>query len=137
MKRRITAAALAGATALSLAVVPAAEAAENQDILDTLDKFDGKVQEAKKKVRTEVERAKLQKILREKGTGAAPDTQTTRDWVDGSVENGSSADEAYRATQAGWILTWIAVAAAGLGAIGYGAKAAGVLPPQFAQALPF
>lgn len=84
-----------------------------------------------------MERAKLRKILHDKGTGAAPDTQTTRDWVDGSVKNGSSAEEAYRATQAGWILTWIAVAAAGLGVIGYGAKAAGVLPPQVAQALPF
>ncbi|MDK8364496.1 hypothetical protein [Corynebacterium sp. UMB10119B.1] len=53
------------------------------------------------------------------------------------MENGSSAEEAYRATQVGWILTWIAVAAAGLGTIGYGAKVAGVLPPQVAQALPF
>ncbi|MCQ4606738.1 hypothetical protein [Corynebacterium pseudogenitalium] len=84
-----------------------------------------------------MERAKLRKILHDKGTGAAPDTQTTRDWVDGSVKNGSSAEEAYRATQAGWILTWIAVAAAGLGVIGYGAKVAGVLPPQVAQVLPF
>lgn len=137
MKRRITAAALAGATALSLAVVPAAEAAETPDVLDTLDKVDGKLQDVEKKVRTKVERAELRRILHDKGTGAAPDTQTTRDWVAGSVENGSSAEEAYRATQAGWILTWIAVAAAGLGAIGYGAKVAGVLPPQVAQALPF
>ncbi|OFT31027.1 hypothetical protein HMPREF3170_02080 [Corynebacterium sp. HMSC08D02] len=137
MKRRITAAALAGATALSLAVAPTTQAEENPDILDTLDKFDGKVQEVEKKIRTKAERFELREILQEKGTGAAPDTQATRDWVYGSVENGSSAEEAYRATQVGWILTWIAVATADLGAIGYGAKAVGVLPPQVAQALPF
>ena len=55
----------------------------------------------------------------------------------GSIEAGSSAEETYRATQAGWILTWIAVSIAGLGLIGYGAKAAGVLPPQLTGQLPF
>ncbi|WCZ35569.1 MULTISPECIES: hypothetical protein [Corynebacterium] len=43
--------------------------------------------------------------------------------VEGSVDAGSSIN--------------IAVSVAGLGLIGYGAKAAGVLPPQLAGQLPF
>ena len=112
--KRFTAAALAAATAMSLAVAPAQ--AQQNDL---------------------VEAAKLVKILVEKGTGAAPDTEGAGKMMGGSVKAGSSAQEAYNATQAGWILTWIAVSVAGLGLIGYGAKAAGVLPPQLAGQLPF
>ncbi|WP_153953114.1 hypothetical protein [Campylobacter jejuni] len=45
----------------------------------------------------------------------------------GSVMAGSSAKTAYGATQFGWTLTWIAVAAAGIGLIGAAAKQAGLL----------
>lgn len=121
--KRFTAAALAAATAMSLAVAPAQAAPKPNNELE--------------EARQGVEAIKLLGILADKGTGAAPQTEGAGDMMAGSIEAGSSAEEAYRATQAGWILTWIAVSVAGLGLIGYGAKAAGVLPPQLAGQLPF
>lgn len=123
MKRRFTAAALAAATTVSLAVAPAEAATQPNNEAEEL--------------RQGVEAVKLLGIVADKGPGAAPNTEAVGEMMAGSVQSGSSAEEAYRATQAGWILTWIAVSAAGLGLIGYGAKAAGVLPPQIAAALPF
>ena len=75
-----------------------------------------------------MEKRKLDKKLEDEGYGAAPKTDGAKDMIVGSVEQGSSADQAYQATQAGWILTWVAVAAAGLGAIGFVANQAGLLP---------
>lgn len=121
--KRFTAAALAAATAMSLAVAPAQAAPKPNNELEEL--------------RQGVEAAKLLGILADKGAGAAPNTEGAGEMMAGSVQAGSSAEEAYRASQAGWILTWIAVSVAGLGLIGYGAKAAGVLPPQIAGQLPF
>lgn len=112
--KRFTAAALTAATAVSLAAAPAQ--AQQNDL---------------------IEAGKLVRIVSEKGLGAAPDTEGAGKMMGGSIKSGSSAQEAYNATQAGWILTWIAVSVAGLGLIGYGAKAAGVLPPQLAGQLPF
>lgn len=121
--KRFTAAALAAATAISLAAAPAQAAPKPNNELE--------------EARQGVEAIKLLGILGDKGLGAAPATEGAGDMMAGSVQAGSSAEEAYRATQAGWILTWIAVSVAGLGLIGYGAKAAGVLPPQLAGQLPF
>ena len=121
--KRFTAAALAAATAMSLAVAPAQAAPKPNNELE--------------EARQGVEAIKLLGIVGDKGLGAAPVTDGASDMIVGSVQAGSSAEEAYRATQAGWILTWIAVSVAGLGLIGYGAKAAGVLPPQIAGQLPF
>ncbi|MCQ4616905.1 hypothetical protein KBX29_08715 [Corynebacterium sp. CCUG 18816] len=100
--KRLTAATLAAATAMSLAAAPA------------------QADEA-------LERAKFLGILAVKGTGAAPDTEPVGKMVVGSIKAGSSAEEAYNATQAGWIITWIAVAATGLGALAFGAKQVGLL----------
>lgn len=121
--KRFTAAALAAATAMSLAVAPAQAAPKPNNELE--------------EARQGVEAIKLLGIVGDKGLGAAPVTDGASDMIVGSVQAGSSAEEAYRATQAGWILTWIAVSVAGLGLIGYAAKAAGVLPPQIAGQLPF
>ena len=121
--KRFTAAALAAATAMSLAVAPAQAAPKPNNELE--------------EARQGVEAIKFLGILGDKGLGAAPKTEGAGQMMGGSIEAGSSAEEAYRATQAGWILTWIAVSVAGLGLIGYGAKAAGVLPPQLAGQLPF
>ena len=121
--KRFTVAALAAATAMSLAVAPAQAAPKPNNELEG--------------ARQGVEAFKLLGIVGDKGLGAAPVTDGASDMIVGSVQAGSSAEEAYRATQAGWILTWIAVSVAGLGLIGYAAKAAGVLPPQIAGQLPF
>ncbi|RUQ11701.1 hypothetical protein D8M31_08790 [Corynebacterium genitalium] len=121
--KRFTAAALAAATAMSLAVAPAQAAPKPNNELE--------------EARQGVEAIKLLGILGDKGFGAAPVTEGADEMMAGSIKAGSSAEETYRATQAGWILTWIAVSVAGLGLIGYGAKAAGVLPPQLAGQLPF
>jgi len=121
--KRFTAAALAAATAMSLAVAPAQAAPKPNNELE--------------EARQGLEAVKLVGILADKGNGAAPDTEAAGKMMFGSIEAGSSGEEAYRATQAGWILTWIAVSVAGLGLIGYAAKAAGVLPSQLAGQLPF
>ena len=121
--KRFTVAALAAATAISLAAAPAQAAPKPNNELE--------------EARQGVEAIKLLGIVGDKGLGAAPVTDGASDMIVGSVQAGSSAEEAYRATQAGWILTWIAVSVAGLGLIGYAAKAAGVLPPQIAGQLPF
>ena len=121
--KRFTAAALAAATAISLAAAPAQAAPKPNNELE--------------EARQGVEAIKLLGIVGDKGLGAAPVTDGASDMIVGSIQAGSSAEEAYRATQAGWILTWIAVSVAGLGLIGYAAKAAGVLPPQIAGQLPF
>ncbi|MGV0346071.1 hypothetical protein HMPREF2785_00310 [Corynebacterium sp. HMSC067D03] len=123
MKRRLTAAALAAATTVSLAMVPAEAATKPNNEAE--------------EVRQAVEAVKLLGIIADKGTGAAPNTEPVGNMMAGSIKAGSSGEEAYRATQAGWALTWIAISVAGLGLIGYGAKAAGILPPQVAAALPF
>lgn len=118
-----TAAALAATTTISLAAAPAQAAPQPNNELE--------------QARQGVEAIKLLGILADKGPGAAPNTEAAGEMMAGSIQAGSSAEEAYRASQAGWILTWIAVSVAGLGLIGYGAKAAGVLPPQIAGQLPF
>ncbi|OIR46056.1 hypothetical protein BJP08_00130 [Corynebacterium sp. NML140438] len=66
-------------------------------------------------------------LLATKGLGAMPDTEGAGKMAAGSIKAGSSAEEAYKATQAGWIITWIAVAATGLGAMAFGAKQVGLL----------
>ncbi len=119
--KRFTAATLAAATALSLAVAPAhaAEPQPNNEL---------------ESIRQGAELIKLAGILANKGTGAIPDTNGAGDMIVGSVQKGSSAEQAYNASQAGWALTWIAVAAAGLGAIAFIAQQAGLIP---AGTLPF
>lgn len=109
--KRFSAATVAAATALTLVAMPA-QAAENE--IDT--------------VRETVEGLKLIGIFADKGVGAAPDTELAGEWAFGSVAKGSSAEEAYRATQAGWGILWAVLAVAGLGAIGFGAQQAGLLP---------
>ena len=74
-----------------------------------------------------IEAAKLVGMFVLRGTGAAPNTKATGEMAAGSVMAGSSAKTAYGATQFGWTLTWIAVAAAGIGLIGAAAKQAGLL----------
>ena len=118
MKRRLTAAALAAATALTIATVPAEAQTANQ-------------------LKTALNSREFLEHVATKGWGAMPVTEGAGNMVDGSIAAGSSGTQAYNATQAGWILTWIAISVAGLGLIGYGAKAAGILPPQVAAALPF
>lgn len=103
--KRITAATLAAATAMSLAAAPAQ--AEEHD--------------------PAYEAGELIRIWATKGTGAAPDTAPVGKMAYGSIEAGSSSEEANKATQAGWILTWIALAATGLGAMAFGAKQVGLL----------
>ena len=103
--KRITAATLAATTAMSLAAAPAQ--AEQHDVSYESLEFLG--------------------LLATKGTGAAPDTDGAGKMALGSMKAGSSGEEAYNATQAGWIITWIAVAATGLGALAFGAKQVGLL----------
>lgn len=103
--KRITAATLAAATAMSLAAAPA-QAEEHDPAYEAVEYL---------------------RILATKGTGAAPDTEPVGKMVAGSIKAGSSAEEAYNATQAGWIITWIALAATGLGAMAFGAKQVGLL----------
>ncbi|MGJ4051184.1 hypothetical protein ACN4DP_08895 [Corynebacterium macclintockiae] len=107
--KRIATATVAAATALSLAAAPAQAAPSTPT-------------NAQK-----VEMAKLAGIFVLQGTGAAPNTGPTGKMAAGSVMAGSSAKTAYGATQFGWALTWIAVAAAGIGLIGAAAKQAGLL----------
>lgn len=143
--KRIVAAGVAAATALSLAAVPAQAAEESNEFIGGVRKAvegpKGVVEEtlegAEEGARQGVEKRKLDKKLEDEGYGAAPKTDGAKDMIVGSVEQGSSADQAYKATQAGWILTWIAVAAAGLGAIGLVADQAGVLPAGMMPKLPF
>lgn len=103
--KRITAATLAAATAMSLAAAPA-QAEEHNPAYEA---------------------GKLIGLWATKGTGAMPNTEGAGKMAGGSIKAGSSAEEAYNATQAGWILTWIAVAATGLGALAIGAKQVGLL----------
>ena len=141
--KRILAAGLAGVTALSLATVPAQAAEESNDFIEGVrDAADGAkgviggaLEGAEEGARQGNEKRKLNKQLEEEGYGAVPQTDGAKKMMDGSIEQGSSADQAYDASQAGWILTWIAVAAAGLGAIGFVANQAG-LPPNMPN-LPF
>lgn len=135
MKRTI-AAGLATATALSLTAVPAQAAEESNEFIEGVREavegpkgvVEDTLQGAEEGARQGMEKRKLDKKLEDEGYGAAPKTDGAKDMIVGSVEQGSSADQAYKATQAGWILTWIAVAAAGLGAIGFVANQAGLLP---------
>lgn len=116
--KRFTATALAAAIAVSVAAAPAQAA--NNDI---------------ENARQITEAAKVLGIAANKGGwGAMPDTKPAGEMIAGSVEKGSSAEQAWAATQAGWSLTWIAVAAAGLGAIAFIAQQAGLIP---AGTLPF
>lgn len=147
--KRILAAGLAGVTALSLAAAPAQAAEDTNDFFDgvrekaqeselidgvrdaaqgTKDFVEDTLEGAEEGARKGVEKRKLDKKLEEDGYGAAPQTDGAKDMMVGSVERGSSADQAYKASQAGWILTWIAVAAAGIGAVGFVANQAGLLP---------
>ncbi|WP_421628784.1 hypothetical protein [Corynebacterium pseudogenitalium] len=103
--KRITAATLAAATAMSLAAAPAQ--AEEQDVAYEVGKLIG--------------------LWAVNGTGPVPNTEGAGKMAAGSVKAGSSGEEAYKATQAGWIITWIAVAATGLGALAFGAKQVGLL----------
>ena len=107
--KRFATAAVAAATALSLATAPAQAAPSTPT-------------DAQK-----IEAAKLVGMFVRRGTGAAPNTKATGEMAAGSVMAGSSAKTAYGATQFGWTLTWIAVAAAGIGLIGAAAKQAGLL----------
>lgn len=117
--RRLTAASVVAATALTLITVPAqAEERSQAEIYQEQQKFIG--------------------IAAQRGTwGAMPETVPAGQMADGSVEAGSSGREAWQATQAGWTLTWIAVSAAGLGIIAFGLDQAGVLPPSISAQLPF
>ena len=147
--KRILAAGLAGVTALSLAVAPAQAAEGNSDFIDGVREkakdselidgirdaaegpkgvVEGALEGAEEGARQGIEKRKLDKKLEEDGYGAAPQTDGAKDMMVGSVERGSSADQAYKASQAGWILTWLAVAAAGIGAVGFVANQAGLLP---------
>ncbi|MGV0375287.1 hypothetical protein ACUY2P_06865 [Corynebacterium hadale] len=144
MKRTVVAG-LAAATALSLAAVPAQAAEESNEFIEDVRKavegpkgiVEDTLEGAEEGARQGVEKRKLDKKLEDEGYGAAPKTDGAKDMMVGSVEQGSSADQAYQATQAGWIATWIAVAAAGLGAIGLVADQAGVLPAGMMPKLPF
>ena len=144
MKRTI-AAGLATATALSLTAVPAQAAEDSNEFIEGVREavegpkgvVEDTLQGAEEGARQGMEKRKLDKKLEDEGYGAAPKTDGAKDMIVGSVEQGSSADQAYKATQAGWILTWIAVAAAGLGAIGFVADQAGVLPAGMMPKLPF
>lgn len=143
--KRTVAAGLAAATALSLAAVPAQAAEESNEFIDGVRKavegpkgiVEDTLEGAEEGARQGVEKRKLDKKLEDEGYGAAPKTDGAKDMMVWSVEQGSSADQAYKATQAGWILTWIAVAAAGLGAIGFVADQAGLLPAGMMPKLPF
>ncbi|MGV0346069.1 hypothetical protein HMPREF2785_00320 [Corynebacterium sp. HMSC067D03] len=122
--KRTTVAVLAATTALSLATVPAHGI--------TVDEA-----RAQDEARNAKEVEKLIKKWDENGYGAMPNTYEAGYMAGGSVKAGSSGEQAYGATQAGWVATWIAVSAAGLGLIAFAAKQAGVLPPQIAGQLPF
>lgn len=143
--KRIVAAGVAAATALSLAAVPAQAAEGSNEFIEDVRKavegpkgvVEDTLEGAEEGARQGVQKRKLDKKLEDEGYGAAPKTDGAKDMIVGSVEQGSSADQAYKATQAGWILTWIAVAAAGLGAIGFVADQAGVLPAGMMPKLPF
>lgn len=143
--KRTVAAGLAAATALSLAAVPAQAAEESNEFIDGVRKavegpkgiVEDTLEGAEEGARQGLEKRKLDKKLEDEGYGAAPKTDGAKDMMVGSVEQGSSADQAYKATQAGWIVTWIAVAAAGLGAIGFVADQAGLLPAGMMPKLPF
>ena len=134
--KRIVAAGVAAATALSLAAVPAQAAEGSNEFIEDVRKavegpkgvVEDTLEGAEEGARQGVQKRKLDKKLEDEGYGAAPKTDGAKDMIVGSVEQGSSADQAYKATQAGWILTWVAVAAAGLGAIGFVANQAGLLP---------
>ncbi|MCT2338194.1 hypothetical protein [Corynebacterium sp. p3-SID1056] len=115
--KRILSVGLAGMTALSLAAAPAQAAEGPNNLVEGGRQF--------------VEIAKLNGIVADKGYGAAPETDGAKDMMTGSVEQGSTAEQAWQGTQAGWALTWIAVAAAGLGAIGFVANQAGLLNLPF------
>ena len=143
--KRIVAAGVAAATALSLAAVPAQAAEGSNEFIEDVRKavegpkgvVEDTLEGAEEGARQGVQKRKLDKKLEDEGYGAAPKTDGAKDMIVGSVEQGSSADQAYKATQAGWILTWIAVAAAGLGASGFVADQAGVLPAGMMPKLPF
>lgn len=147
--KRILAAGLAGVTALSLATAPAQASEESNDFIEgvrekakdselidgirddaerTKNVVDDTIADAEENIRKERQERKLDKKLEEDGYGAVPQTDGAKKMMDGSIEQGSSADQAYKASQAGWILTWIAVAAAGIGALGFAANQAGLLP---------
>lgn len=147
--KRILAAGLAGVTALSLATAPAQAAEESNDFIEGVREkakdseliegvrdaadgakgvIEGAREGAQEGARQGNEKHKLDKKLEEDGYGAVPQTDGAKKMMDGSIEQGSSADQAYKASQAGWILTWIAVAAAGIGALGFAANQAGLLP---------
>lgn len=147
--KRILAAGLAGVIALSLAAAPAQAAEDTNDFFDGVREkakdselidgirdaaegpkgvVEGALEGAEEGARQGIEKRKLDKKLEEDGYGAAPQTDGAKDMMVGSIDHGSSADQAYKASQAGWILTWIAVAAAGIGAVGFVANQAGLLP---------
>ncbi|MGJ4135010.1 hypothetical protein ACN4D7_08555 [Corynebacterium macclintockiae] len=107
--KRIATATVAAATALSLAAAPAQAAPKTPTEAQS------------------VELAKLFRLFLFKGPGATPVTEGAEKMATGSVMAGSSAETAYGATQFGWTLTWIAVAAAGIGLIGAAAKQVGLL----------
>lgn len=117
MKRRITAAALAAATALSLSVAPAAEA-------QTADDY-----------RKAAEAAELIKYITREGTGAMPNTKGAGKMAGGSVNAGSSGKDAYYVSQVSWGLLWTALAATGVGAIAFAAQKAGLV--KLPMKLPF
>ena len=121
--KRLAAASVAAATTLTLVAAPAqAQTAPNNEL---------------EGARQGVEALKLVGILADKGLGAVPNTKPAGEMMFGSVQQGSSAEEAYNGSQAAWALTWIAVSAAGLGLIAFGLDKAGVLPPSIAANLPF
>lgn len=120
--KRITAASVAAATALTLVAAPAQAQAPNNEL---------------EEARQGVEALKLVGIIADKGAGVVPKTDAAGEMMAGSVQQGSSGEEAWRASQAGWALTWIAVSAAGLEIIAFGLDKAGVLPPSISANLPF
>ncbi|MDU0479483.1 hypothetical protein QVA66_09550 [Staphylococcus chromogenes] len=110
MKRRITAAAVAVVTAMSLGVAPAHAADTDWDNF-----AEG------------VEALAVLKEIADNGWGAIPNTNGAGEMVAGSIEAGSSGKDAYAASQAGWSILWIGLAAAAFGGIYQGAKQIGLV----------
>ncbi|MDU0479482.1 hypothetical protein QVA66_09545 [Staphylococcus chromogenes] len=56
-------------------------------------------------------------VLPAQAAGPVPDTQGAREMTKLSIESGSSASDAATATQAGWVMLWLALTGAGMGLI--------------------
>lgn len=107
MKRRLTAATIAAATALSLAVAPTASAKTEEE--------------------TALGALSFAYHLAKNGQGVIPATEGAGQLALGSIAAGSSGEQAYYASQVGWGLVWAAVAATGIGAIAVAAQRAGLI----------